>query len=101
MTAFVPCIVHVQAENDQWTKETRECEDELGRLGGDCVLAAASMEYLGAFSQQHRPDVLAAIAKLASQYTHASSASQYTHASSAIDKYVCMYVRSIHTHHRL
>jgi hypothetical protein len=69
MTGFA----HVQAENDQWSKETRDCEDEVIRLGGDCIIAAAFMEYLGAFSQQHRPNILAAVTKLAAQYTYASS----------------------------
>ena len=54
-------ILALQGESDRWTKQVRECEAELVRCPGDCVIAAAFMDFLGAFSLEFRAKLLSEI----------------------------------------
>lgn len=45
-------------EESRWTEESKEFEDQIQRLTGDCALAASFISYLGPFNREFRDHLL-------------------------------------------
>lgn len=51
-------ILALGGENDRWNKQVKESEEELIRCPGDSVIAAAFMDFLGAFHLHFRAQLI-------------------------------------------
>ena len=58
LTAASRLIAGLSSESKRWTADKEELGNEMHRLTGDCLITAAFLSYVGAFSKEYRNELI-------------------------------------------